>query len=264
MITAVLATTLFIALGSAAALPTTDNRINYYAYPRYIHLLFPVWLLIGLMALRAVRSTRQLLWLSGSAVALTGLTGAVTWFRVNRAGWGRFLGFDAPETAFLGWRWDTISIIRPSAVALVAFAVIVAVMLRPKVGFPLVLAGFAAVQLATMPFVVERVTMPMETMQYVAGTPKLTRDGIVHPGDTVAFMRRQQSFYLQYNHAREVYWSALLVFDQDNQPVPAQANVVIAPWHPTTKNVTHWDGTQAGFHVVAVDEVNRWAVWRRN
>jgi hypothetical protein len=215
------------------------------------------------MALRTVRSTKHLLWLAGSGVALTGITGAVVWYRVHRNGWGIFLGFDAPETSFLGWRWDVISIIRPTAVALVAFAVIVALMLRPRVGLPVVLAGFTAVQLATMPFVVDKVTLPMESYQYSAGTPKVVRDGIVHPGDVVAFARRQQAFYLQYNLAREVNWSALLVFDQTRQPVPAQANVVIAPWHPTTKNATHWDGTQYGFHVVATDETNHWAVWRR-
>jgi hypothetical protein len=264
VLTAVLFTTVFVALGSSAALPTVDNRINYYAYPRYIHLLFPVWLLIGILALHTARTNRRLLWLAGGAAGLTVVTGAVVLVRVRAAGWGLFLGFDAPETSFLGWRWDSIGIARPTAVALAFFAVIVAVVLwRRRVGLGALMAGFLAVQVVTMPFVIDRVVHPMEDDQYVAGTPRLVRDGYVRPGDVVGFARRQQQFYWLYNHAREVWWSPLLAFNQDTQPVPAAATVVVAPWQPTAPTIKHWDGTQFGFHLVVADPHHHWALWRR-
>jgi hypothetical protein len=265
IITTVLATTLFIAVGSSAALPPSDLRVNYLAYPRYIHLLFPMWLLIGLLALRAESSARRLLRLGVATAGFTLLSAILVLLRALAAPNSYFLNFDAPEISFLGWRWDHIGLLRPTAIAMALFAGILVLMHRPRRGLPVALAGFAAIQLATMPFVVDRVTMPMEDTQYVADTPRLVRDGYVRPGDVVAFARRQEVFYWQFNHAREVYWNKLLVFDQDNAPVPAQATVVVAPWHPAEDvKVTHWDGREYGFHLVVVDQDHRWALWRRD
>jgi hypothetical protein len=115
-----------------------------------------------------------------------------------------------------------------------------------------------------MPYIVEHVTVPMEASQYSPKSPRLVAQGYLHKGDVVAYARRQDVYYSQYNMAREVNWTALLLFDQQkNQPVPPQANVVIGPYQPTKKKLTTWDGTQYGFRLVVVDPVNHWALWRR-
>jgi hypothetical protein len=158
-----------------------------------------------------------------------------------------------------------MGIVRPMVIALVVLATTIAMVgLRPKLGFAVVLTGFALVQLVTMPFVVERVTLPMEDTQYLATTPRLVREGYLHPGDVVAYARKEDGFYYQYNIAREVNWTALLLFDQTKQPVPARANRVIAPYHPVNDKIQHWDGTRYGFTLVVVDPDHHWALWRRN
>jgi hypothetical protein len=53
-------------------------------------------------------------------------------------------------------------------------------------------------------------------------------------------------------------------FDQSTEPVPAQADVVIAPYRPPSGSTAKdWDGRAAGFTLVVVDPHNYWAVWRR-
>ena len=263
VITAVLATTLLIALGSSAALPPGDARINYYAYPRYIHLLFPVWLLIGLYVLRVAKSARQILLLTGLAAGMTVVTAGVVKLRVGGK-WGAFLAFDGPETSFLGWRWTSSGSTKPTGVAVAGFARIVgAVLFRRRLGLAVTIAGLGVVQLVMMPVIVQNVTVPMENMQYLSTTPKLVEEGYLKPGDVVAYARRQEGYYYQYNVAREVNWTALLLFDQTKEPVPAEAGFVIAPWHPTNKKLSHWDGTQYGFSEVVADKDHHWALWKR-
>lgn len=264
-VTAVLATTLLIAVGSAAALPPGDARLNYAAYPRYIHLFFPIWLLIGLVALReAAPLRRRLVLLCGSAAGFTVLCGAVVYVRLQDKH-GAFLPFDAPETSFLGWRWTAMGVVRPMCVALLVLASFTAVLwLRPKLGLPVVLTSCALVQLVSMPMVVQEATLPMEASQYLATTPRLAREDYLRPGDVVAYARDEDGFYYQYNVAREVNWTALLLFDQTTQPVPAKANTVIAPYRPINKKLQHWDGTPVGFTLVVVDPEHHWALWRRN
>ncbi|MET7396175.1 hypothetical protein ABZS66_22100 [Dactylosporangium sp. NPDC005572] len=266
IVTATLFTTFLIALSSSAALPPGDNRINYYAYPRYIHMLFPLWLLIGLAGLLAARTRRQALMLGGYAAGLTLLTGAVVSIRTRLHGWGRFLNFDSPELSFMGWRWDGIGVTRPTIVALVLLAGIVLFIHRPRWGLPLTLAGIGLVVAANMVVATEKISVPMEVNQYRPGTPLIVREGYVHEGDRVAFAKEQVVWFVQYNHMREIYWTPLLIWDQTEDPTPpSDANVVIAPYDPPENvDLETWDGSKYGFRLVVTDPNQRWAVWRKS
>ncbi|WP_238013330.1 hypothetical protein KZZ52_41115 [Dactylosporangium sp. AC04546] len=266
IVTATLFTTVLIALSSSAALPPNDNRINYYAYPRYIHMLFPLWLLIGLTGLLAARTRRQALVLGGSAAALTLLTGAVVSIRTRLHGWGRFLNFDSPELSFMGWRWDHIGVTRPTIVALVLLAGIVLLIQRPRWGLTLTLAGMGLVVAANMVVATEKISVPMEVNQYRPGTPLIVREGYVREGDRVAFAKEQVVWFVQYNHMREIYWTPLLIWDQTEDPTPpSDANVVIAPYDPPENvDLETWDGAKYGFRLVVTDPNQRWAVWRKS
>ncbi|UWZ39832.1 hypothetical protein Drose_17395 [Dactylosporangium roseum] len=265
VVTATLFTTLLIALLSSAALPPGDNRINYFAYPRYIHMLFPLWLLIGLAALLSAKTRRQVLVLGGSAAALTLLTGAVVSIRTRVHGWGKFLGFDAPEMSFLGWRWHQIGVTRPTIVTLVLLAGIIVLIRRPRWGSALVMAGMALVVAANMVVATQKISIPMEVNQYRPGTPLIVREGHVREGDRVAFAKQQVVWYLQYNHMREIYWTPLLIWDQTSDPTPpSEANVVIAPYDPPSDaEVEAWDGSRYGFRLVVTDPNHGWALWRK-
>ena len=265
IITATLFTTLLIALSSSAALPPGDNRINYYAYARYIHMLFPLWLLIGLTALLAVKHRRQAVVLGGSAAALILGTGAVVSIRTRLHGWGRFLNFDSPELSFMGWRWDHIAVTRPTIVALILLAGIVTLLRRPRWGLPAAMAVVGLVVAANMVVATEKISLAMEVNQYRPGTPLIVRDGYVREGDRVAFAKQQPVWYVQYNHMREVYWTPLLIWDQTVDPAPpADANVVIAPYDPPEEaKLETWDGERYGFRLVVTNPNQQWALWRK-
>jgi len=265
IVTATLFTTLLIALTSSAALPPGDNRINYYAYARYIHMLFPLWLLIGLTALLSAKTRRQALTLGGYAAAFTLLTGAVVSIRTRVHGWGRFLAFDSPELSFLGWKWDHIAVTKPTIVAVVLLAGIVVLLRRPRWGLPLALAGIGLVVAANMVVATQKISTAMEVNQYRPGTPLIVRDGYVHEGDRVAFAKQQVVWFLQYNHMREIYWTPLLIWDQTVDPTPpSDANVVIAPYDPPeSAKLETWDGQRYGFRLVVSDPNQRWALWRK-
>ncbi len=272
VITTTLAITLMIALSSGAALPPEENRLNFYAYPRYIQLLFPLWLLIGLAALLKAESRKHAVRLAAGGAALTIATGLIVWIRLRVHGGGMFVAFDAPETSFLGWKWTQIGVVRPTAAGLFALAVILVLLWwRPserlaRLGLPAVLAVIALLATANAYAITRKISNPMVANQYRRGTPKLVEAGYVHKGDTVAFDQNQFLWYLKYNHSREIYWTSLIYFDskKDSTP-PASADVVIAPYDvPDQHNIPDWDGAEYGFTFVVEDINNHWAVWRRN
>lgn len=275
-----LVTTLLIALSSSAALPPADNRLNYYAYPRYIHLLFPMWTLVGLSALLVARTLRRTLALAAAGAALTLVTALVVYVRIQSVEKAAFTPFDIPEAAFLGWTWTAFSVLQPTATALVLFALIAFVprlagrgrgatgpavepAARPLV-WTAVVACLALLYATNMALVTSRISEPMVAFQYTPTTPRIVQDGYVRPGDRVAFaMRYQPTWYLRFNHMREVYWTRIVYFDQTAVEPPADADAIVAPWRPTEPQY-HWDGGRRGYRTVVIDEKQRWAVWRRD
>jgi hypothetical protein len=265
VLTTALVTMALVALSAGAALPPDEGRLNFYAYPRYIQVFFPLWLIVGLAALLTAGDRRRMLRLALGGAALTVVTGAYLWLRLRIVGYGEFVAFDAPEMTFMGWRWKEIGVLRPTIAALLLMAGIVVLLLRPRRGLPVALAGIVLVAATNMVFAHEKISKPWELAQYKPGTPKLVKDGYVQEGEVVAYAKEQFLWSQKFTHSREVYWAPLLYFDATKDPVPAQADVVIAPYDPPSySKADSWDGTGAGFTLVVEDPNNHWAVWRRD
>jgi hypothetical protein len=255
---AALTATLLIALGSAASLPFGDHRVNYFAYPRYLHFLFPVWFLVGFATLREATVRRRLA-VAGAAAGGLALAAAAIFWRTSQAVGYAFIAFDAPETTLLSWQWTRFPVLVPTAVALGLLALVVLAQGRRATAVAAlvpvtVLAGFG------MEIIQRRVITPMVAPQYPPGTPRLARDLRLGPGDTVAEAWQVPFPYLL-NHMREVSWQRLTLFDA-NQPPPANASVVVAPWAPPARGLS-WDGSALGMQLVAACPWQGWAVWRR-
>jgi hypothetical protein len=257
MLAALIATVL-IAVGDAASLPFGEHRITYFAYPRYLHFLYPVWFMVGLATLRAARPRARLAF-AASATALVLLTAAVLDWRTAQAHGYLFIAFDAPEMVALSGQHERFTVPAPTIAALAIFALVAASLTwrRTAVSALLVIAALCVV---SAPMIQRQVITPMTAYQYRPDTPRLVRDLHLGPGDVVAEAYQVPFPYL-FNHAREVSWQRVTLFDAAFPPPPA-ASVVIAPWYPGG-NGPSWDGTAFGMRQIAADPYQGWAAWRR-
>ena len=256
----VLVTTIFVAFASSATLPQWDNRINYYAYPRYIHFLFPVWVIAGLAALRGapLRRLRPLATVTG--VILTG-SAAVTYLAIRMSTAYRFLPFDSPETSFLCWNWKAIEVVTPTLVGMVLLGLLFIALPRGRNFVTAAMVGVIALNVAVVTKSRETIVDPMVVDQYRDGTPQLVRDAGVTTDDTVA-VSTMTSWYLRYNHMREVWWQRILLFDSTTESAPAEATIIVAPYNPTDPSDS-WE-VPDGYELVVTDEYHGWAVWRKS
>jgi hypothetical protein len=260
---AVLVATGLIAAGSAVSLPFADHRLTYFAYPRYLHFLYPVWLLVGLAAARTASRRRRIQAVAATA-ALMVFSAAVVGLHVADLPPTPFIAFDAVESTLLSWQWNRLDLVGPTVVVIALCGLAVAAIGRSERARPkTAVAAVAALALlggvgaeATR----QRVTMPMVGPQYASDTPRLVRDLKLGPGDTVA-EAWQVRFPDLFNHMREVDWAPIVFFDA-NVPPPPQATVVIAPWDPSGRGPS-WDGRSWGMAFVAGAPRQGWAVWRR-
>lgn len=257
-----LVATVFIAVGSSGALPPTEHRINYYAYPRYIHFLFPVWMLAGITALALLPRRRALL-LSVASGGFVLLGAAEVFYKAHRSLGYRFDRFDAVETSFLGWTYDRFQVAEPTLVGLVLFALLALLLMRRRLAIPVMMA-LVLLHAAVMQVSTAQISETMVVGQYLPDTPRLVRDVKLGPGDVVAESYRVM-WYFPYNHMREVTWDRIRLFNDELSAPPAEANVVIAPWrYQRSAGYADWDGTKYGFHRIAGDPHHYWAVWRRD
>ena len=261
-----LATTVLIALSSAAALPV-DMRVSNHAYFRYIAFLAPVWVMIGMSALvRAEAGARFKL--IAQAAGFVGVSLFVLLTRMAPGEW--FHPFDTPEVSFLTNAFDDF---RPFKASLIALVLLAAWMLR-QWAIPAVL--LAATSLATMVVVDVKAIQPMVAKEYVTGS-RLVHDIGVTPADVVE-SAEQVDLGSALNHQREVYWSQVRQFDAETGQPTGQATIVIAPWYPQYVDPecdaeerndcerVHWDGQSMGWTRIYtyVNDDRRWAVWRRD
>lgn len=258
-VSAALAVTVLIAVGSATSLPFGEHRITYFVYPRYLHFLFPVWFLIGFGALRAA-TPRARLALAASTAVLVGFAAAVVRWRTEQATGYLFIPFDVPEMLALSGQWRSFTVLAPTVVALGVFAALAVALSRARTAVPAlaVVAGLCAV---VAPVAQRAILGPMVEVQYRPDTPQLVRDLHLGRGDVVA-EAYQVAFPFVFNHAREVSWHRLLLFDVA-QPPPAEATVVIAPWYPGGAGPS-WPGGSFGLRLIGADAYHGWAVWRRD
>lgn len=260
-----LVTTLLVAAGSAISLPTWDLRLNYFAYPRYIHFLFPVWTLAGLAGLLALRGARvrRIVVPAAAAAGLTVVLGVPVVAALRHTKAYRFMSFDSPEITFLQWDWTQLTVRTPTLLGVALLAVLVVALTRRRLAV-VALVAILALNVAVADRSVAKISEPMVTFQYLPGTPRLVRDAGLHPGDIVA-ESTTGPWYLRYNHMREIWWHRLLLFDNSKQPPPAEANVVIAPYR--SPRPSNWvPGPE--WRLVAADPPDGttdhgWGVWRR-
>jgi hypothetical protein len=257
VLAAACAATVLIAFGSAASLPFGENRITYFAYPRYLHFTYPLWFLVGFAVLRIANARERWRAVSVVTVLLCG-AGAVVGWRTAQSN-GVFITFDAPEITVMSWQWSRFPVLVPTLVAVALFGLVALARATARPAGA-VLAVLAVLCGLAMPVIQQRVIAPMVDPQYAADTPRLVRDLHLGPGDTVA-EAWQVRYPDQVNHVREVSWGRVLPFDA-NQPPPPDANVVIAPWDPSGRGPS-WDGTRWGMRFVAGAPRQGWAVWRR-
>lgn len=261
VLTAVLVVTVLVAVGSAASLSFAERRITYYAYPRYLHFLYPIWFFLGFAELRdARRNGLTLARRVVSASALTLICGVVVRAVAEDRAGAPFIAFDAPELLALSGQWERFTVVAPTLVALAGF-VAIALGLSRRVTAPLTLVAVTIAGVVAAPAIDRRIIAPMVAYQYPPGTPQLVRDLGLGPSDVVA-TAFQVPFPYMYNHAREVYWHRIEVFDAAGPP-PSRATVVIAPWYGDRAGA-FWDGTPFGMHPIATAPQNGWAVWRRS
>jgi hypothetical protein len=259
--------TLAIAVITSAALPD-DNKINNHFYPGYIIFLAPVWAMVGLAALRGA-GWRTVSATGAGAVALIG--GA--WFVV--ASYTRtlrplgvpangisptpkvFSQVDAPEVLFLAGDWNQVHLARATALALAMLVVAAGLLLPRRFAAAAVVALLAATAVNVLSM--GTITREMATIAEAWSGPQLVRDAEVRPGELVVC---DEHVLARFNHQREVYWRSLPLVDLEHTPPPADASVVIAPWH-TGDPALDWNGTAHGFRRLVTDERIQWAAWRR-
>ncbi|GAA1801735.1 hypothetical protein GCM10009835_20450 [Planosporangium flavigriseum] len=259
LLTTLVATAL-IAVASSASLPTNDHRINYHAYPRYIHFLFPVWLMAGVVALR-VADRRRLRVLALGAAGMTLFSAGVVYLRLQFTKAWLFLPFDMPETTLLSWQWDAIRVAQPTIVGLVLLGLLVFTLPRSRT-VAIAMVGIVALHAAVMVASVEKITKPMTVDQYRADTPQMVRDAHLRPGDVVT-VSTETLWYFRWNVMREVYWDRIYVFNSVTEAPQDEANIVIGPYGNTGRHAHNWVGGPE-YRLVVVDQYHHWAVWRKN
>jgi hypothetical protein len=259
VLAASIASTLLIAVITSAALPD-DGKINNHFYPGYVIFFAPVWVMVGLTALRGA-GWRAVAAAGAGAAALT----ATTWFVVESYTRPlRPLGkpkvysqIDAPEPMFLAGDWDVMHLARVTVLVLGMLAVAVALLMVRRFATPAVLALAAAVAVNVV--AMQGITKEMTGIAAAWANPQLIRDAGVRPGELVVC---DGHVLARFNHQREVYWRTMPMIDLTREPPPPDATIVISPWR-TGDPALDWDGSAHGFHWLAGDGFIHWAAWRR-
>ena len=251
-----LTATLGVAFGSSVILAGSIGPSEA-IYARYIQMLAPFWLLVGLAALLLATSrvaVRQAAF--ALAVLIVGGVGVALrlWYVEHGGNRLRYGWFNAPELYVLtaGYREMrplTGTFLAGGACVVLVLAVRVRSMRLPVIAL-LVLAN-----LFTMNLIVDRIVRPaiVRTMP----TPRLVEDIGVRPGERVAASLGVY-FVTRYNLSNEVTWVEVPWF---RDVPPADADVVLVRWAPGEPD--DWDGAKYGFVRLGGNVSQQWAAWRR-
>ena len=274
--------TLGTALFTAATIPD-ENRVGNHAYGRYLAPLTAFWAMAGLAALLTGRSRRGLRWLTAGGLGIA-VTTVVLRATISANPGEDYFAIDFPEPAFLVADWSTF---RPARAAVVTMAILAAATLllaRRRRVAEVTMCGLVALGCLATVAITDQVLAPRADL--TSQQAWLVRDAQAGPSDVVA-ASTELPLYVQVTHQREIAWSKVVRYeprvlptggDRPDRnllpfaPIPAGATLVIAPWvgdgtpaRPPAggPEQTFWDGRPYGWHIVARDENNRWAAWRR-
>ncbi|MGW6704875.1 hypothetical protein ACWGDE_08285 [Streptomyces sp. NPDC054956] len=261
-----------IALAAAAGLPA-DRRIDTITYARYLSPLAVVYVLVAVAVLYHVRGWKKIVALGAAA---SGVTLALTAMMLHMAGkefhksW--FILWGLPDATFLSSRWSEdwggFHAGRTTAVALIAFAVLLLLRLLGGDRRAVLATGAAGVALALFAgwgtaTITDHVTKPWTKGRYSDGTGFIEDAGI-RPGDRLV-MDKGAKWEIRTTLAFEVLdgrvWTrALLTKDAP----PADADVALLPLHDKTAPAADsWRNAPAGWHVDRDVRKDEYVIWRR-
>jgi hypothetical protein len=251
-----LVATVGVAVGAAVILAGVTNKPSDAIYARYITMLAPFWLTVGVAALWTAPARRAVR-LAAASLGLLVVGGAVVagrlWYVAEHGHSLRYGGFGAPDLMVLTGGWREFRPVTGTLIAVGAAVVLAAASRHRRLRgaiFPLLVA----VNLLVMGAVVSRVLEPKVAL--ARPTPVLRELG-VGPGDTVA-STFGYDYVLRLNLAHEVHWTDVRTFQE---VPPPDAAVVLARWFPGGPK--DWPGERYGYHRVGGNVAQHWAVWRR-
>ncbi|MEH1058833.1 hypothetical protein V6U89_26930 [Micromonospora sp. CPCC 206171] len=251
-----LVTSVGVAGGASVILAGITTKPLDAIYGRYVQMLAPFWLLVGVGVLLTV-AYRVLLARAAVAVTLlvagAALIAARLAYVASRGHELRYGGFGAPDLMALTGGWREFRPFTGAAVGAVACLLLVAAVRVPRLRVP-VLAALIVVNLGTMQVITDRLVRPM--VAATAPTPRVADLG-VRPGERV-YASVGVHYILRFNLSHQVTWSDVRWF---NDRPPAAADVVFARWAPGAPD--DWDGTRYGFTRLGGNPDQHWAAWRR-
>ncbi|MEU7753827.1 hypothetical protein [Micromonospora sp. NPDC049171] len=251
-----LVVTVGVAGGASVILAGITGKPLDAIYGRYVQMLAPFWLLVGLGVLLTA-GRRVVLRRAAVAVALLVGGGALIAARLAYvASQGhrlRYGGFSAPDLVALTGGWREMRPVLGSLVGIAGCLLLVAAALVPRLRLPM-FGVLVVANLVTMQVIEHRIVRPA-----VASTAPMPRvaDVGVRPGERV-WASTGVHYVLRFNLSHQVTWTDVRWFGE--QP-PAAAQVVFARWAPGQPD--DWDGTAYGFVRLGGNPVQHWAAWRR-
>lgn len=251
-----LVATVGVAVGSSVVLAGITHKPLDAIYGRYVQMLAPFWLLVGLGVLFAT-AYRPAVCRAAVAVAILAVGGGVIagrlWYVARRGHFLRYGGFSAPDLMAMTDSWRQMRPLTAALVAIVACLIVVAASRAPRLRLPL-LAAVVVVNVITMNVIVDNLVRP--TVAASTPTPRLVDVG-VRSGEKVAASTGVQ-YILRFNLSHQVTWADVRWFAE--QP-PANAQVVLTRWDPGQPG--DWDGAKYGFVRLGGNVDQHWAAWRR-
>ncbi|MEU8083128.1 hypothetical protein AB0B57_05850 [Micromonospora sp. NPDC049101] len=251
-----LVVTVGVAGGASVILAGITGKPLDAIYGRYVQMLAPFWLLVGLGVLLTA-GRRVVLRRAAVAVALLVGGGALIAARLAYvASQGhrlRYGGFSAPDLVALTGGWREMRPVLGSIVGIAGCLLLVAAALVPRLRLPM-FGVLVVANLVTMQVIEHRIVRP--AVASTAPTPRVADVG-VRPGERV-WASTGVHYVLRFNLSHQVTWTDVRWFGE--QP-PAAAQVVFARWAPGQPD--DWDGTAYGFVRLGGNPVQHWAAWRR-
>ncbi|MET8525044.1 hypothetical protein [Micromonospora sp. NPDC005172] len=245
-----------VASGASVILAGITGKPLDAIYGRYVQMLAPFWLLVGLGVL-LTEERRVVLRRAAVAVGLLVAGGALVAVRLayvaSRGHSLRYGGFGAPDLMALTDGWREMRPVLGSLLGIGACVLLVAAVRVPRLRLPL-LGVLVVVNLLTMQVIDQRLVRPMAAS--TAPTPRVADVG-VRPGERV-WASTGVHYILRFNLSHQVTWTDVRWFRE--QP-PAAAQVVFARWAPGQPD--DWNGAKYGFVRLGGNEEQHWAAWRR-
>ncbi|MFC3501668.1 glycosyltransferase family 39 protein [Micromonospora krabiensis] len=251
-----LVTSVGVAAGASVILAGVTEKAPDAIYGRYVQMLAPFWLLVGLGVLLTAEY-RTVLRRAAVAVAVLVAGGGMIAARLAYAESSghllRYGGFSAPDLMALTGGWREMRPVVGSLVGIGALALLVAAVRVPRLRLP-ILGALVVVNIVTMQVIEQRLVRTM--VARTAPTPALADLG-VRPGERV-WASSGVNYIYRFNLSHQVTWADVRWFDETP---PATADVVLVGWKPGAPG--DWPGERYGFVRLGGNPTQQWAVWRR-